>query len=158
MQTQEALVTQEVAGSLPTHLIGYEINFVPDTGAVVAALRTDEGRADHAVLCTIESSLRLSRQRAKQLGDALCHAVNSGMDPDMLVQMAQNMAELAKRNDFMHCSFASPLGLVIDTGPQLRYVSAIDDGVGEIQLLVIRPKISSEIMSMDEFASTCNAY
>lgn len=133
--------------------IGYGASFVPIDNNIVIDLRDQTGRVDAEVAATVDEGNILSRHPLLLLAEVMCHALNAGVDPDKLTEMATNVAAFAKRAPFAYADNLDPLGLWIDRYPSVRYVMASVDNPE--QLLVIRPGISCAVMDRRSFTDMC---
>lgn len=133
--------------------IGYGASFVPIDNNIVIDLRDQSGRIDAEVAASVEVGNILSRHPLLLLAEVMCHALNVGVDPSKLIEMATNVAAFAERAPFMYADNLDPLGLWIDRYPSVRYVmSSMDDPE---QLLVVRPGISCAVMDRRSFTDMC---
>lgn len=133
--------------------IGYGAAFVPIDNNIVIDLRDQTGRVDADVAVPVEAGNILARHPLLLVAETMCHALNVGVEPDKLIEMATNIAEFSRRAPFSYADNLEPLGLWIDRYPSVRYVMASMEDPE--QLLVVRPGISCAVMDRRSFTDMC---
>lgn len=138
--------------AFPPHLVGYRVICDIGVGTLVVSNRRPDRRGDASAIAGVDSGGKLQANRARHVGDAICHALNSGMDPDELLRIAAGMVQFARRHPIPYAANVTPIGMTLDRHPGVRYVLQEGDDVRNVQ--VIWPDIRTEILSRPNLAAT----
>jgi len=148
--TDTLATLDQVEADAKPHFTGYRSRCYIESGALVVSLRVGDSREASETLAQLSPHGKLQCNRARLLGEAMCHAINSGMTPEELVEIAQGMANFATNNPFIYRGDPPVIGMLVDNYPSVRYV-LMDEKPGYVQ--VVRPDIRTTTQTVKEVAT-----